>query len=199
MVHPDEVVGVAFHPDGTRIYTASRDTGVHVWDARTGQPAGPPMPLLPSLGGMTLGPDGRTILLGSQLGMAQLFDLATALPLGNAFSHERKIWAIALSRDGRIAMTGGQDATARLWDIPAPIAGDLERIRLWSQVITGLELKGDGLVSVLDEPAWQDRRQRLELLGGAPVPPKVRPIQAVEKEKNDPQPVGFLRHSGMRW
>ena len=170
LVHPDEVVAVAFHPDGGRIFTASRDTGVHVWDARTGQPVGRPMPLLQSLSSMTLGPDGRTILLGSQLGMAQLFDLDTALPLGNAFSHERNIMAVALSRDGRIAMTCGQDASARLWHMPAPIAGDLERIRLWSQVITGLELKGDGLVSVLDEPAWQDRRQRLQLLGGAPVP-----------------------------
>jgi eukaryotic-like serine/threonine-protein kinase len=170
LVHPDEVVAVAFHPDAKRVFTASRDTGVHVWDATSGQPIGKPLPLLQSLSSMRLSPDGQTILLGSQLGMAQLFDLATSLPLGTPFSHDRYVRAVALSPDGQIALTGGLDASARIWDVPSPIDGDLDRIRLWSQVITGLELKPDGTVSVLDEPTWHDRRLRLQELGGDPTP-----------------------------
>jgi WD40 repeat protein/serine/threonine protein kinase len=170
LVHPDEVVAVAFHPDARRIFTASRDTGVHVWDATTGQPIGRTLPLLQALSSMALSPDGQRILLGSQQGMAQLFDLGTALPLGDPVSHEHAVRAVAFSPDGRTALTAGQDPFARLWVVPAPLVGDLERIRLWSQVITGLELKEDGIVSVLDAPTWRDRRQRLQILGGSPVP-----------------------------
>ena len=150
MVHPDEVVAVAFHPDGRLIMTAGQDTGVHVWDAATGQPVGRPLPLLQSPSCMTLGLDGRTILLGSQYGMAQLFDLGTALPLGRPFSHDRAIRAVAFSADGRTAMTSGEDASARIWEGRLQSLATWKRIRLWSQVITGLELKGDGMVSLLD-------------------------------------------------
>jgi WD40 repeat protein len=170
LIHPDEVVAATFHPDARRIVTASRDTGVRVWDAETGQLLGEPLPLLQSLSSMAISPDGRAILLGSHYGTAQLFDLGTALPLGRAFSHERAIRAVAFSPDGRTAMTSGQDATARIWDVPAPLSGGLEHIRLWSQVITGLEMKADAMISVLDAPAWQDRRQRLQFLGGVPAP-----------------------------
>jgi hypothetical protein len=48
--------------------------------------------------------------------------------------------------------------------------GEVDRIVLWTQVITGLELDADGLVRVLDTRTWQQRRQRLEELGGPPLP-----------------------------
>jgi WD40 repeat protein len=165
LVHPDEVVAVAFCPGGKRFFTASRDMGVRIWNTATGQPVGKPLTLARALTSMALSPDGRTILLGSSDGTAQLFDLATALPLGVPFSHGRAVRAVALSPDGRTALTTSEDFTARLWGVPVPIEGDLDRILVWVQVITGLELKADGMVSVLDGPTWQQRRQRLEALG----------------------------------
>ncbi|MFI5455598.1 MAG: WD40 repeat domain-containing serine/threonine-protein kinase [Isosphaerales bacterium] len=169
-VHPDEVVGVAFHPDGRRILTASRDTGVYLWDPKTGQPVGRPLPMLQAVTCMAIGHDGRTVLLGSEQGIAQLFDLDTAWPLSSAFAHERSIRAVALSPDGRTALTAGQDGAARIWDVPLPLEGTPERVRVWVQSITGLELKDDGNVSVLDAPTWRVRRQRLQALGGTPCP-----------------------------
>jgi WD40 repeat protein len=167
--HPDEVVAVAFHPDGSRMFTAGRDSGIHIWDAATQQPIGKPLALEHSVTSMALSPDGRTLLVGSNLGMAQLFDLATALPLGTSFSHGQAVRAVAFSPDGRTALTTSQDTTARLWEVPPPVEGDLERIGLWAQVISGLELKADRMVSILDAPTWQQRRQRLQALGGAPI------------------------------
>jgi hypothetical protein len=41
---------------------------------------------------------------------------------------------------------------------------------LWGQVLTGMELDEDGVVSALDGPCWLERRRRLERLGGPPRP-----------------------------
>jgi hypothetical protein len=41
---------------------------------------------------------------------------------------------------------------------------------LWAEVLTGLELDRDGLVHRLEASAWQQRRQRLQELGGPLLP-----------------------------
>jgi tetratricopeptide (TPR) repeat protein len=46
---------------------------------------------------------------------------------------------------------------------------ELERISIWVEVITGLRLdKQQGLIQVLDNAAWLERRERLMQLGGPP-------------------------------
>jgi hypothetical protein len=54
--------------------------------------------------------------------------------------------------------------------VPQPICGDPERIMLWAQVITGLEVDELTAVRFLDAKTWQQRRDRLQKLGGRPVP-----------------------------
>jgi hypothetical protein len=44
-----------------------------------------------------------------------------------------------------------------------------QRIMLWTQVITGLEVDELTVVHFLDAATWQQRRQRLQELGGPPV------------------------------
>lgn len=58
--------------------------------------------------------------------------------------------------------------TARLVTIPGAVEGDVERIVLWIQVITGAELDDSDVVRVLDAADWQDRRRRLGAIGGPP-------------------------------
>ena len=75
---------------------------------------------------------------------------------------------MAFSPDGKTALTGSYDRTARLWSIPEPLEGDIDRIRLWVQVLTDVELDSQGDFHVLDSETWQERRDRLEQLGGPP-------------------------------
>ena len=49
------------------------------------------------------------------------------------------------------------------------MCGDPERILLWTQVITGCEVDELTAVRVLDAATWQQRRQRLQELGGPPL------------------------------
>jgi predicted RNA polymerase sigma factor len=46
--------------------------------------------------------------------------------------------------------------------------GEPERIKLWAQVVTGLEVDELTAAHVLDAATWQQRRLRLQELGGSP-------------------------------
>ena len=60
-------------------------------------------------------------------------------------------------------LTGTDDSQARLWKIPDPLEGSIERVVLWAQVLTGMELDAGGGSHVLDPQSWQQRRQQLDL------------------------------------
>ena len=77
---------------------------------------------------------------------------------------------MAYSPDGKTLLTGSRDKTARLWTPPAPVEGEVERMVLWTQVLTGLELDADGVARVLDAATWQERRRPLDERGGPPLP-----------------------------
>ena len=104
---------------------------------------------------------------------ARLWDAATARPLGKTSGfpplvHQGPVYAVAFSPDGKTALTGSDDKTARLWNLPSPVPGDVGRIRLWVQVLTGVELDEQGDYRVLDTATWQQRRDLLRRLGGPP-------------------------------
>jgi WD40 repeat protein len=82
--------------------------------------------------------------------------------------HQGRVRAVAFSPDGKRIITGCGDNTARLWELPEPAEGDVERIRLWVQVLTGMELGSDEVIRILDARAWRERQQRLAGLDGAP-------------------------------
>jgi hypothetical protein len=48
------------------------------------------------------------------------------------------------------------------------VEGRGERVALWAQVLTGMELDADGVARLLDPAAWQERRRRLAERGGPP-------------------------------
>ena len=65
-------------------------------------------------------------------------------------------------------MTGSDDNTARLWEVPTPLEETVQRLVLWTQVTTGMELDANGVVQVLDAQTWNQKRRRLDELGGSP-------------------------------
>ena len=119
---------------------------------------------------MAFSPDGKTVLTGSSDKTARLWETATGKQLGPPLQHQGGVLAVAFSPDGKTVVTGSAhfDHTARLWRVPRQLRGDPEQILRWIQVITGLELDERGEVRVLDAAAWQQCRQRLQILGGPP-------------------------------
>jgi WD40 repeat protein len=178
-----ECRAVAFSADGKTILTGSSDGTARRWDAVTGAPLGPPLPHRGAVCAVAFSPAGRALLTvcdfwgGETEG--RLWATATGKPLGPPLRlADRFRWPggssvqalAAFSPDGKVVLTGDQDKLSRLWSVPAPIPGEPERITVWAQVITGLELDQYEEISVLDADTWQQRRQHLEALGGPPLP-----------------------------
>jgi tetratricopeptide (TPR) repeat protein len=68
---------------------------------------------------------------------------------------------------------------------------ELERVATWVEVITGLRLdKEQGLIEVLDNAAWLQRRQELMKLGG---PPDTGPDQRLDPILFGPEPTARAR------
>src|SRR5207248_2542937 len=109
-------------------------------------------------------PDGRMVLTGGTEGVARLWDVKTGKVLGPAPGREG-VLAVAFSPDGRRLAAAGRHGRIALWDTPRPLEGDVERVRLWVEVLTGMELDSQDVVQPLSAEALERRRSRLEELG----------------------------------
>jgi WD40 repeat protein len=165
--HQDFVNDVAFNPNGQTVVTTSSDWTARLWDAATRRPVGQPMQHQGPVNKVAFSPKGQTLVTGSQDATARLWDSATGKPLSIPLRHDGPVVSVAFSPDGRTVLTGSWKK-AQLWKPPAPVEGEVERIVLWTQVMTGLELDADSVARVLDAPTWQERHRRLDELGGPP-------------------------------
>jgi WD40 repeat protein len=190
--HQGAVVAVAFSPDGQTLATGSDDRAARLWDVGTGKP---PRPLLGHRGTVTavaFSGDGRTVLTGSEDGSARLWDTATGKPIGPPLVHDFEVTYAAFSPDSQrvlafgkggaeqvvhpvppgmteLVLTAGRHGGLRCWDVPLPpLEGSAARLRLWTEVMTGMELDAGGVARALDRATWEKRRQEMNELGGPP-------------------------------
>jgi WD40 repeat protein/serine/threonine protein kinase len=173
--HESDVWAAAFGPDGKTALTGCRDGTAHRWDLTAGKPLGPtlrrekagPAPPEKRLSAVALSPDGRMALISSGDGCARFWSVATGQPIGPPFLHQNPVLAVAFCAGGKAALTA-TDKEIRQIGVPAPVDGDVKRIVLWSQALTGTELDLGGAVRGLDWQTLQKRRRHLEELGGPP-------------------------------
>jgi WD40 repeat protein len=168
--HQGNVLAVAFRPDGKAVLTGSFDWTARLWDVATGKPLTAAMPHQGAVFRVAFSPDGRAVLTGSWDGTARLWDAATGKPLGVSLRHTERVLAVGFSPDGKAIVSAGYDKTVRRRRVPVPVGGEVERLRLWVEVATSQELTPAGDVRVLDAVQWEERRRRLEKLGGPPTP-----------------------------
>jgi len=111
--HSDEVIGLAWSPDGDRIATASADGTARVWDAVTGEELVALYSPLDMYGGVAWSPAGDQLFI-PDLRADPIWDVSVrSLKLSG---HTAYVGDAQWSPDGsRIATTSG-DRTARVWD-----------------------------------------------------------------------------------
>jgi WD40 repeat protein len=153
------VRAVAFRPDGKVVLTGSEDGTAQAWDAVTGKPLGRALEHDGAVGVVALSPDGKTALTASG-NKVWLWETGTGIPLGPPVAHSGGVLAGAFVLGGRAVRTLDAQGKVRRWEVPAPLAGTVEALERWAQVLTGMELDDRGGVRVLEARAWQERRRQ---------------------------------------
>ena len=98
------------------------------------------------------------MLTGSYDRTAQLWDKATGRPIGPSFRHQSQVWFVAFDPGGRTVLSGGQENAAHLWNVPAATGVPSLKLRAGIQVATGMELRDDGSLHMLDLREWETLR-----------------------------------------
>ncbi|WP_235978220.1 nSTAND1 domain-containing NTPase [Streptomyces lycii] len=123
--HEDEVLAVAFSPDGRTVAGGSQDGTVRLWDVSAPErpvPLGEPLEAHDGgTSAVAFARDGRTLATGGDDGTARLWDVTRpdrARPLGEPLrGHGDAVTSVAFTPDGRTLATGSEDDTARLWHV----------------------------------------------------------------------------------
>jgi WD40 repeat protein len=120
---PDDLLAVAWHPDGRRLAAALGDQAVPVWDATTGEEvltlrghAGPAT-------AVAFSADGSRIATGARDRAVKVWHAATGQELLTLGGHPDSVTALGFSPDGRRLVSGGQERTLRLWNVAVGEAG----------------------------------------------------------------------------
>jgi WD40 repeat protein/serine/threonine protein kinase len=165
LVHAGAVRAVAFSPDGRLLATGCLDHTIRFWDVRSGRLRGGPLRHGARVEALAFRPDGQVLLSGSEDRTVRLWDVATGLPLGPALPQPGGVHSVAFDPSGQCVAAGSWDLV-QLVRLPAPLPDEPARITAWAEVASGLALDEPGSIQVLDARAWQQRRRRLQELGG---------------------------------
>jgi WD40 repeat protein len=110
-----DVLAVAWSPDGRRVVSAGFEPAVHWWDARTGE-------RIKQQGGhgvavheLAFSKDGKLLVSAGADATVRLWDgasgaLRRTLPVGSL------VYAVAVRPDGKRVASGSFDGLVRLWD-----------------------------------------------------------------------------------
>jgi WD40 repeat protein/serine/threonine protein kinase len=119
LLHPSEVVGAAFGPDGKTVLTWATDGMARLWRIAAPEPPDlvlPPPPLRNQA--TTLRSDGKVVLTVDPDGIGRLWDVSTAEAIGKPLrvGPPDCKGTGQFTPDGSLVITGGKGARLRIWD-----------------------------------------------------------------------------------
>ena len=165
--HSGRISAAVFSNDGKIVLTGSEDGTARLWAADTGQPLGAPMLHSGPVLAVAVSPDRRLIATGCGDQTARFWHLPTRRPIGPPLLHSAAVSFAVFAQDGRALTTRSNDGAVNVWQTPTPMQATTERIRLWVEAATGMELDGD-VARLLDDEELAARAKRLAELGGTP-------------------------------
>jgi WD40 repeat protein/tetratricopeptide (TPR) repeat protein len=135
-----------------------------LWDLRTGKPVGPFLRHRSQITGVAFSPNDRLVASVETIGVARFWDAATGRPVGPPLPHPGIVNSLVFRPDGSELLTGSTTSMLYRWRVPRPVTEDARRLMLRTQVMTGLEVDAEGVISPLDSATWWERRRQLQEL-----------------------------------
>ncbi|GAB4530332.1 MAG: hypothetical protein Kow0063_08280 [Anaerolineae bacterium] len=115
--HHNLVFGVAFSPDGGRVFTGGNDGYVREWETATGQELrkfpGEEMEVY----GIALSPEGERLAIGRQDGVVTIWDVSSGDKLFQLSGHAGLVLGLAFSQDSTRLASASFDGFAKVWDV----------------------------------------------------------------------------------
>jgi WD40 repeat protein/serine/threonine protein kinase len=120
--HTEPVFGLAFSPNGSRLFSASQDKTVKIWDLTTGQEALTLRAHTDTVRGLAISPNGYRLATAGADGTVRIWDAAPGEAqrpqheLLNLVGHTEAVFGVAFSPDGRRLASVSHHGSVVLWD-----------------------------------------------------------------------------------
>jgi eukaryotic-like serine/threonine-protein kinase len=150
--HDDLVPGLAFGPDGKRLFSGSWDRTVVMWDLSTGQKMRTFKGHRVTVDAVAVSPDGKLLVSGSRDGVLKSWDIETGKELMTFQGHRRLISRLVFSADGKRLVSSSDDTTVKIWDVATGKETQTFRGHASSVVDVAFSPSEDDIVSA----AWDD-------------------------------------------
>ena len=114
--HSATVGELVITPDGKRLFIASENGKIEIWDAGANRMEGVFADLQERIRALVLSRDGKRLAAGGTGGLIRVWDVASGRNVFESREQEdARIFTIALSPDGGMLTAGGDGAVVKLW------------------------------------------------------------------------------------